>query len=84
MSFGWAFLIACGSLGLSTGVAVSFWPFREQVYEMGHPVYFLKRNRLRDYLRSEESKRIRAFVWATFCALVSIVLMAICLFHIFR
>lgn len=78
----WAFLAACGSLGLSLGIAVSYWPWRPVVYPMGHPVYFKRGLDLLGYYRRDETIRIGLFVWAAASALVSLILIAIALIKI--
>lgn len=74
IDFGWAFLTACVSLGISLGVACSYSPFHVPVYEMGHDVYILKGNKLRGCLRRGDNRRIGAFVFSSFCAALSVIL----------
>lgn len=73
----WAFLLACVSLGVSIGIAVSYWPWRPVVYPMGHPVYFKRGTDLLGYYRRDETIRIGLFVWASASALISLGLIVI-------
>lgn len=77
IAYVWAFLLACGSLGVALGIAFSYWPWRPVVYPMGHPVYFMRGNSLLGYYRRDETIRIGLFVWASASALISLVLIAI-------
>ena len=78
----WAFLLACASLGVSVGVAASYWPWRSVVYPMGHPIYFKRGNDLLGYYRRDETIRISLFVCASAIALISLGLIAISIYKI--
>lgn len=78
----WAFLLACDSLGVATGIMVSYWPWRPVVYPMGHPVYFKRGNALLGFYRRDEAIRIGLFLWSAASVLISLGLIVVSIIEI--
>ena len=77
-----AFLLACASLGISTGIMVSYWPWRPAVYPMGHPIYFKRGVDLLGFYRRDETIRIAVFLWSSVVVVASLVLIAVCIIKV--